>query len=95
MLDDLTNGPDATPPTVSDTAIDRIKAWVHRHWQLDDTTVVMVTQLRCHEPGCPPVETVIALLPMEGARWQTKLHKAPEDVSAADIQAHAPEVPDT
>jgi hypothetical protein len=94
MLDNLTNGPDAGPPSLSDTGIDRIKGWVQWHWRLDDSTVVMVTQLRCHEPGCPPIETVIALLPMAGARWQTKLHKAPEDVTEADIQACTPEVPE-
>jgi hypothetical protein len=37
---------------------------------------------------------VIALLPMAGTRWQTKLHKAPEAVSEDDIQACAPEVPE-
>ena len=94
MLDDLTNGPDAGAPALSDAAIDRIKGWVQWYWRLDDSTVVMVTQLRCHEPGCPPVETVIALLPMAGVRWQTKLHKAPEEVSEADIRACTPEVPE-
>jgi hypothetical protein len=95
MLDDLTNGPNAGPPPLSDTAIDRIKGWVQQHWALDDATVVMVTQLRCYESGCPPVETVIALLPMTGTRWQTKLHKAPEDVGEADVRRLAPEVPVT
>ncbi|WP_274610948.1 hypothetical protein [Rhodovibrio sodomensis] len=43
------------PPPLSAAAIARIKGWAQRHWRLDDTTVVRVTQLRCHAPGRPPV----------------------------------------
>jgi hypothetical protein len=40
---------------------------------------VMVTELRCSEPGCPPIETVIAIL-SKGANRQHKLHKRIEEV---------------
>ncbi|MGW2650541.1 hypothetical protein ACWC2T_38060 [Streptomyces sp. NPDC001393] len=38
---------------------------------LDDDTAVLIRQLACTEPGCPPLETVVVVLPMEGdaRRW--------------------------
>lgn len=48
--------------------------------------VVMVTELACLEPGCPPVETVLAVLGTRPAR-QLKIHKAIPDVTEADVIA--------
>lgn len=39
-----------------------IKSWVSEALGLPDTATIMVTELVCKEPGCPPVETVIAVL---------------------------------
>lgn len=36
---------------------------------LPDEVSVTVSQLACREPGCPPVETVIAVLGPGGRRW--------------------------
>src|ERR1700741_3660775 len=38
------------------------QAWVRRVLNLEDDAVVMISELRCSEPGCPPLETVIAVL---------------------------------
>ena len=46
----------------------------------------MVTELACSEPGCPPVETVIALL-APGRQDQVKIHKGLADVTSADVEA--------
>ncbi|WAJ46393.1 hypothetical protein OK015_07970 [Mycobacterium sp. Aquia_216] len=37
--------------------------------KLDDGVAVTVQQLSCREPGCPPVETVIAVLAAPTRRW--------------------------
>jgi hypothetical protein len=37
--------------------------------KLDDDAAVTVQQLSCHEPGCPPVETVIAVLAAPTRCW--------------------------
>ncbi|OBG29248.1 hypothetical protein A5764_23060 [Mycobacterium sp. 852002-51057_SCH5723018] len=34
-----------------------------------DDVAVTVQQLTCREPGCPPVETVIAVLAAPSRRW--------------------------
>ena len=50
----------------------------------DDDVTVMVTELACTEPGCPPRETVIALM-RPGAPRQHKIHKPLAEVTAADV----------
>ena len=67
----------------------QIKAWVTDAFGLADTATVLVTELRCTEPGCPPLETVIALLSADGPATQYKLHKAVAEVTEADVAALA------
>lgn len=45
---------------------------------LGDDTAVTVAQLACREPGCPPVETVIAVLDPAGRRWT--IHRPLADI---------------
>jgi len=53
---------------------------------------VLVTELECAEPGCPPKETVIALIYPNIAPRQFKVLKAITDVTEADVsKALAPE----
>ena len=65
----------------------RIKLWVQQAFSLDDDVTIMVTELRCTEPDCPPLETVIALLdPTAEKPVQHKLHKPLADVSPEDVR---------
>lgn len=66
---------------------DRIKAWTRGVFHLNDETTVMVTELECREPGCPPIETVIALLKGPGNIQQYKIHKTANEVGLSDLQA--------
>ena len=45
---------------------------------LPDDVAVTVQELACREPGCPPVETVIAVLAAVPRRW--KVHRPLADV---------------
>ncbi|MEM9563530.1 MAG: hypothetical protein AAGA93_12975 [Actinomycetota bacterium] len=65
-------------------AVARVRAWVRSEIE-DDETTVLVTELACTEPGCPPLETVIGLL-SDGGQVQHKLHKPLADVTKADIE---------
>jgi len=65
----------------------RIKQWVRDLVALGPGTTVMVTELACSEPGCPPRETVIAVFDEEGTSRHWKLHMAIEEVTAEDIEA--------
>ncbi|WP_019063689.1 hypothetical protein [Streptomyces prunicolor] len=53
---------------------------------LDEDTAVMVRQLACTEPGCPPVETVVAVLPMDGAARRWTLHVLADRITEADLR---------
>lgn len=66
-------------------AVSRIKACFREVFEIGEETSLMVTELRCTEPGCPPVETVIAVLD-EGGTRQYKVHKSASDVSEEDIR---------
>ena len=60
-----------------------LKAVVRQELQLDLDTSVVVQQLACAEPGCPPVETVIAVLGTPRRTW--KIARPAADVSSADL----------
>jgi hypothetical protein len=73
-------------PRPDGAATARIKAWVAAALAPDDERTILVTELACTEPGCPPVETVIALLQQgEPERW--KLHKPVATVTEDDVRA--------
>ncbi|MSO51796.1 MAG: hypothetical protein EXQ51_05165 [Acidobacteria bacterium] len=77
---------DNESPRSSPEARAHVKKWVFSALSLDPATVtVMVTELACLEPGCPPLETVIAV--MDGGRptWQYKLHKRADEVAWCEI----------
>jgi hypothetical protein len=63
----------------------RIKEWVRRSFNLPSDAVVMVSELRCSEPGCPPLETVVAILNGPGNRQQAKLHLPLAEVTERDV----------
>jgi hypothetical protein len=67
-------------------ATGRVRRWAGEHLGDDGTATFLVTELACHEPGCPPRETVIALLGRDGQRtW--KIPRPAADLSAADVAA--------
>ena len=68
------------PPRGDDAK--RIKALVKSTWRVPDEVVVMVSELRCHEDGCPDVETVIALMPGGGKSPET--YKVPLPMAKID-----------
>lgn len=81
MLD--LNGP---RPKRSSEVPARVKVWAREHLGLDENVTVMVTELRCSEPGCPPLETVIAVLDGGNQNRQYKIHKPMDEVAQTDVQ---------
>lgn len=62
-----------------------IKSWVSNQLHLGEDVGLLVTELQCTEPGCPPVETVIALLRSNGEKTQFKIHCALLEMTQADV----------
>ncbi len=52
----------------------RLKEWARELWELPDDAALVVMELACQEPGCPPVETVVATLEAAAERRSVKLH---------------------
>lgn len=68
-----------------DGARARIRGWVAELGLDRDDAVVMIQELRCDEPGCPPVETVIAVLALGPGAQTRKIHRAAADVTREDV----------
>jgi hypothetical protein len=66
-----------------------IKGWVVEYFHLSEEIPLMVTELQCTEEGCPPLETVIAILETPGNPRQYKVIKPLAEVTAEDIAAAA------
>ena len=67
----------------------RIKDWARELLALGDEVTILVSELSCSEPGCPPIETVIAVF--RGRENPTKytIHRASVDVTRDDVAALA------
>src|SRR5262249_5216746 len=49
-------------------ALERVRAWTRERFALDDDIPMLVTELACTLPGCPPRETVVAFWTAEDRR---------------------------
>lgn len=63
-----------------------VKAWTRSALRLHEDVSVLVSELTCTEPGCPPLETVIAVLEEGGVHRQFKVHRALADLSEEEVR---------
>jgi hypothetical protein len=75
------------PTKLNAAKLIEIKSWVRSRLQLEDDAVIMVTELECSEPGCPPMHTIIAVMLGPGQNQRYKIHKPVAEVTADDIIA--------
>ena len=54
----------------------RLKDWTRSRFRLGEDDTVMVAEVACGLPGCPPLETVIAFWTGNDLRHQFKVFKA-------------------
>ena len=62
-----------------------VKGWVTECLSLAEADLVSVAELACHEPGCPPIETVVTVHASDGQRRQWHVHKPLSEVEKTDI----------
>jgi coenzyme F420-reducing hydrogenase gamma subunit len=65
-------------------AAEQVRAWTRARFALRDEAVVMVAEVTCAVPGCPPLETVIAFW-IETARHHFKVFKPLAGVTEDDL----------
>ncbi len=63
--------------------VKQVKTWITEILNLDEQVAISLNQLTCREPGCPPIETAIALA--EQPPKQYKIHKAIAEIQQSDI----------
>lgn len=69
--------------------LERVKAWTRTRFSLPDEAAILVSQITCQIPGCPPLETVVAFwTPDEQGgevRHHFKLFKPVKEVVEDDL----------
>jgi hypothetical protein len=74
----------AAAPRASAAHLADLKDVVRSELELDTETTVLIQQLACAEPGCPPVETVVAVLGTSRRSW--KFSTPTTDVTTAALR---------
>jgi len=64
-------------------ALDRVREWVRERFALGDAAI-LVAEVACAVPGCPPIETVIAFW-SEERRHHFKVFKPVAEVVTDDL----------
>jgi len=66
-------------------AVASIQAWTRRRFKLDALAAVLVSEVACTVPGCPPLETIVAFWTEDDKRHQFKLFKPMLEIIYDDI----------
>ncbi|MBC9723820.1 hypothetical protein [Streptomyces sp. TRM68367] len=74
-------------PATPNPRLRELKEAVRSLLDLDEDTAVVIRQLTCTEPSCPPLETVVAVLPMDGPPRRWTLHQPAEQITENDLKA--------
>ena len=65
-------------------AAEQLREWTRERFALPQDAAVMVAEVSCTVPGCPPLETVVAFW-IDNTRHHFKVFKPVEEVSADDL----------
>ena len=65
-------------------AIARVREWVRERFKLSGEAPIMVSEITCSLPGCPPLETVVAFWENE-ARHHFKIFKPVAEVTSDNL----------
>ena len=63
---------------------ERVLGWTRERFKLDEDETIMVSELPCSDPGCPPVETHVVFW-TEAGRQHFKVFKPLAEVAADDL----------
>jgi nitrate reductase delta subunit len=63
---------------------ERVLSWTRERFNLDEDETIMVSELPCSDPGCPPVETHVVFWTQAG-RQHFKVFKPLAEVAADDL----------
>ena len=64
----------------------KIKMLIQEQFNLTDDTLISLSELNCHEPNCPPTETVITTRALNGESCIWKIAKPISEIKIEDIK---------
>lgn len=70
---------------IDGVALERVRGWVRERFGLADDVAIMVNELACTLPGCPPRETVVAFWTAPERRHHFKVFKPAAEVVTDDL----------
>jgi len=65
-------------------ALNRVREWVRQRFKLAEDTAILVSEVACNLPGCPPLETAVAFWSGD-KRHHFKLFKKVAEVAFDDL----------
>jgi hypothetical protein len=78
-------GPALKADPAHTAALERVRTWTRARFGLPEDAAILVVQIACSVPGCPPLETAVAFWTAETTRHQFKLFKPVAEVVADDL----------
>ncbi len=66
-------------------ALDRVRKWTRARFKLPDDAAILVAEVSCTVPGCPPLETVVAFWTENETRHHFKVFKPVAEVVPDDL----------
>jgi hypothetical protein len=66
-------------------AAERVRAWTRARFSLPEDAAIMVAEVACAVPGCPPLETVVAFWTTNDRRHHFKVFKPVDEVVEDDL----------
>ena len=68
-------------------AVRQVKAWVRDAGRFDESATMLVSELHCHEPGCPDVETIVAVMRPGHPRLQIRFDVPISDLTSKIVES--------
>jgi hypothetical protein len=66
-------------------ALARVRQWTRERFMLPADATILVSEITCSLPGCPPRETVVAFWTEDAKRHQFKVFKPAGEVVSHDL----------
>lgn len=71
-------------PSIQPEQLQQIKSWVQDCLDLAPDIAISISQLQCHEPDCPPLETVISVMFRPPQTF--KVHRPASELTLEELQ---------
>ena len=66
-------------------SIQNLKEMFIKQYDLPDSTTLSIAELSCHEPNCPPIETVITARSVDGSIKDWRISKSVIEIKQMDL----------